>query len=175
MASQSSSKRRRLQIDDATNTNVGQQVKIQREKVQELREQILQEIRRNDGIDKVDALRVKYLAENPQIADLMKTLKQYKKNEEELEKVNDSLTTCENKYFKCIETIEHSELKLHQLLDKIKKENGHSAGRNTEKPNLNVDELVGFAGRLSQFIAPQVPAPQPIVHLNNFTCSLYNQ
>ena len=157
-------KRRKLRINPV-NYHIGEQVKVQREKIQDVREQILNEIRRNDG-----------LVNNKELKDLIQTLDQYKKNEKKLQDVNDNLTESEDVYLKSLETIESSKLKLDQLLDKIKKENGYNdASVGPSESNLNVDDLVNFAGRLSNFIAPNVPAPQPIEHLNDFICSLYEQ
>ena len=168
-------KRRKLRTNPV-NYHIGEQVKVQREKIQDVREQILNEIRRNDTVDKINILRSDGLVNNKELKDLIQTLDQYKKNEKKLQDVNDNLTESEDVYLKSLETIESSKLKLDQLLDKIKKENGYNdASVGPSASNLNVDDLVNFAGRLSKFIAPNVPAPQPIEHLNDFICSLYEK
>ena len=168
-------KRRKLRTNPV-NYHIGEQVKVQREKIQDVREQILNEIRRNDTVDKINILRSDGLVNNKELKDLIQTLDQYKKNEKKLQDVNDNLTESEDVYLKSLETIESSKLKLDQLLDKIKKENGYNdASEGPSTSNLNVDDLVNFAGRLSNFIAPNVPAPQPIEHLNDFICSLYEK
>ena len=77
-------KRRKLRINPV-NYHIGEQVKVQREKIQDVREQILNEIRRNDTVDKINILRSDGLVNNKELKDLIQTLDQYKKNEKKLQ------------------------------------------------------------------------------------------
>ena len=111
--------------------------------------------------------------------DLISNLKQYKVNQEELDDLNKKVTDSENKYLKGVAVLENSEARLDNLIERVKRDNGyfHCGEENLDTlgNDVDVDELVDFAGRLGQFVAPAVPAPQPIIHLNDFTCSLYKQ
>jgi hypothetical protein len=168
-------KRRRLQTDSFR--SVGEQVQAQREKIQDVREQILSEIRRND-IDKINYLRARELQNNEEMESIIDALNKYKQDGQKLKIINDELTKNECKYIKCLETIEHSKITLDHLLDKVKSENTYSNTDNNSSSHItdvNVEGLVNFASRLSNFIAPLAPAPQPIIHLNDFNCTLYKQ
>ena len=168
-------KRRRLQTNGFR--SVGQQVQAQREKIQDVREQILNEIRRND-IEKINYLRARELQNSEEMESVIDTLSNYKRDGQQLKMINDKLTKNECKYIKCLETIEHSKITLDQLLNKVKSENTYSNTDNNSSSHItdvNVDGLVDFASRLSHFVAPLAPAPQPIIHLNDFNCTLYKQ
>ena len=174
----SGNKRRKVDEDILTK-EVGRQARRQGEKIQEVRELILSEIRRRDGVEQITNLKNDVFVNNKKMNDLISNLKRYKMNQEELDDLNKKVTDSENKYLKGVAVLENSEARLDNLIERVKRDNGyfHCGEENLDNlgNDVDVDELVDFAGRLRQFVAPAVPAPQPIIHLNDFTCSLYKQ
>lgn len=158
---------------------VGRQARRQGEKIQEVRELILSEIRRGDQVEQITNLKNDFFVNNKEMKGLISTLEKYKKNQEELDSLNKKITDSENKYLKGVAVLQSAEARLDNLLERVKRENGylHCSEQNlgTVGKGVSVDEIVDFGGRLRQFVAPAVPAPQPIIHLNDFTCSLYKQ
>ena len=58
---------------------VGRQARRQGEKIQEVRELILSEIRRGDGVEQITNLKNDFFVNNKEMKDLISTLEKYKK------------------------------------------------------------------------------------------------
>ena len=110
----SGNKRRKVDEDILTK-EVGRQARRQGEKIQEVRELILSEIRRRDGVEQITNLKNDVFVNNKEMNDLISNLKRYKMNQEELDDLNKKVTDSENKYLKGVAVLENSEARVQAL------------------------------------------------------------
>ena len=120
----SGNKRRKVD-EDLLTKEVGRQARRQGEKIQEVRELILSEIRRRGGVEQITNLKNDVFVNNKEMNDLISNLKRYKMNQEELDDLNKKVTDSENKYLKGVAVLENSEARLDNLIERVKRENGY--------------------------------------------------